>query len=97
MLVYRIAMILGISIVTLLISITLDTVLAPLPGHVQFLVQIPALVIAMDELRLWTVARAAELHVTVDEINGAFFFAAPLAAFGAASLFADIRRLTRYQ
>lgn len=92
MLVYRIAMILGISIVTLLISITLDVLLAPLPGHIQFLVQIPALVIAMDELRRWAQGRAADLHVTADDINGAFFFAAPLAAFGATSLFADIRR-----
>lgn len=93
MIVYRIAMILGISIVTLLISMTLDTVLAPLPGHVQFLIQIPALVLAMDELRHWTAARSAEFYVTVDEVNGAFFFAAPLAAFGATNLFADIRRL----
>ncbi len=93
MLVYRIAMILGISIVTLLISMTLDTVLAPLPGHVQFLIQIPALVLAIDELRNWTVAHASEFYVTVDEVNGAFFLAAPLAAFGAANLFADVRRL----
>jgi hypothetical protein len=92
MFVYRIAMILGISIATLLISITLDVLLAPLPGHIQFLVQIPALVIAMDELRQWAQAHAADLQVTMDEINGAFFFAAPLAAFGATSLFAEIRR-----
>lgn len=89
----HIALILGISIVALLISLTLDAIFAPLPGPLQFVVQIPLLALAMDSLRTWIAPYAIRQGIPNEQVNGAFFFAAPLAALGSRSLFADIRRL----
>lgn len=96
MLVARIALILGISIASLLISIILDVILAPLPHIAQFLVQIPLLVLAVDELRILALQHATTYGLTESQVNGAFFFAAPIAAFGATNLFADMARIIRY-
>ena len=95
MLIHRIALTLGISIVALLISIVLDILLAPLPPLFQFLIQVPALVIILDEFRRHAIGEAPRYGLTTEDVNGAFFLAAPLAAFGATTLFADIRRLMR--
>lgn len=89
----RIALILGISIVALLISLTLDALFAPLPGPLQFVVQIPLLVLAMDFIREWISPYAIRQGILNEQVDSAFFFAAPLAALGARSLFADIRRM----
>lgn len=89
----HIALILGISIVALLISLTLDAIFSPLPGPLQFVVQIPLLVLAMDSLRSWISPYAIRQGLLNEQVDGAFFFAAPLAALGSRSLFADIRRL----
>ncbi len=89
------ALILGVSITVLVLSIILDTLCAPLPPVVQFIVQVPVLVLAVDALRRAALARATDLELSSDEINASFFFAAPLAAFGASSLFRDIRRFIR--
>jgi hypothetical protein len=85
----RYALALGISIVALLISITLDRLLAPLPPIIQFAIQVPLLVLLVDE------GRRALLHYTQipkEDVDGAFFFAAPMAALGATSLFMDLRK-----
>jgi hypothetical protein len=89
----HIVLILGISIVALLISLTLDAIFAPLPGPLQFVVQIPLLVLAMDSLRSWITPYAIRQGILNEQVDSAFFFAAPLAALGSRSLFADIRRL----
>lgn len=89
----HIALILGISIVALLISLTLDALFAPLPGPLQFIVQIPLLVLAMDSLRAWIAPYVIRQGILNEQVDSAFFFAAPLAAVGARSLFADIRRM----
>lgn len=92
MLVARAALTIGISIAALLISIALDLLLAPLPPLAQFLVQVPTLVLLLDEARRVVLREAAAYRLTPDDVDGAFFMAAPLAALGAVSLFADIRR-----
>jgi hypothetical protein len=89
----RIALILGISISTLLISLMLDAVFAPLPGPLQFVIQIPLLVLAISALRDWIAPHAIRAGISNDQVDSSFFFAAPLAALGSRSLFADIRRL----
>lgn len=92
MLVARAALTIGISIAALLISIVLDLLFAPLPPLAQFLIQIPALVLLLDEARRVVLREAAAYQLTHEDVNGAFFMAAPLAGLGAVSLFADIRR-----
>lgn len=93
MLVYQYALALGISIVTLLISIILDTLFAPLPHLIQFIVQVPILVLVVNAFRAAVLERIGDYGLTEFDVNGAFFFAAPLAAFGAKHLFGDLRRL----
>lgn len=93
MLALRAALAIGISIAALLISIVLDSLLAPLPLVIQFLVQVPTLVLVMDELRRWLIRRLPALDESA--INGTFFLAAPIAAFAARDLFSDIRRVIR--
>lgn len=89
------ALILAISTTVLVLSLILDALCAPLPPVAQFIVQIPLLVLAVDALRRAALARANTLGLSTDEINASFFFAAPLAAFGASTLFRDIRHLLR--
>lgn len=81
----------GVSIAALLISLALDRLLAPLSAIPQFLIQIPILVLAMDYLRTLTIHYATSL-LSTDAVNGAFFFAAPLAAVGSSTLMTDIRQ-----
>jgi len=95
MLVARIALAIGISIAALLISLTLDMLLSPLPPLIQFLVQIPALVLLMDEARRVVLKEAPRYDLTEADVNGTFFFASPLAAFAAVDLFRDLRRSFR--
>lgn len=89
----RYLFILGISLGTLLLSLILDRLLAPLSPMAQFFIQVPLLVLTIDAFRRWIIARGAEFALTDTDINASFFFAAPLAALGAGSLFRDIGRL----
>jgi hypothetical protein len=96
MFVARVALVIGISIAALLISLILDTILSPLPPLIQFLVQVPALVLLMDEGRRAVLKEASYYNLTESDVNGTFFFAAPLAAFAAVDLFRDLRRSFRF-
>ena len=89
----RYAFTVGISVTALMISLALDVIFAPLPPVAQFIVQIPILVLIVDAFRHWCLVRAAELGLSDADINASFFFAAPMAALGAGSLFSDIRGL----
>lgn len=92
MILLRAALALGISIVALLISVALDTLLAPLPSALQIIVQIPALILTLDAFRQWLHTRVPP---TVD-LNSMFFLAAPLAAFASRDLFSALERLLKY-
>lgn len=89
----RIILILSVSIAAFGISLLLDLLLAPLPPILQILIQIPVLVLIIEECRRYTLANADRIGIDNFDINGAFFFTAPLAAFGAMTLFSDIRKL----
>jgi hypothetical protein len=89
----RIALAIGISIAALLISTILDALLAPLPLPLQFIVQVPALVILMEQIRSWLIHRLPALDESA--INSTFFLAAPIAALGARDLFAGLNSLMR--
>ncbi len=91
----RIILILGVSISAFTISLALDLLLSPLPPLLQFLIQVPAIVLLIEEGRTYALANETALGLTHRDINGAFFFAAPLAALAAASLFADVRKVIR--
>lgn len=92
MLATRIALILAVSIVTITVSFILDFLLAPLPAIPQFLIQVTLLVLLHNEFHRLALEYAPRLGLTERDVTGAFFFAAPLAAVGSMSLFADIRR-----
>jgi hypothetical protein len=89
----RIALAIGISIAALLISTVLDALLAPLPLPLQFMAQIPSLVIIMEEIRLWLIRRLPTLDESA--VNSTFFLAAPIAALGARDLFDGLGSLMR--
>jgi hypothetical protein len=91
MILVRAALALGISIVALLISVALDTLLAPLPTALQVTIQIPALILSLDAFRQWLHAR---IPPTID-LNPMFFLTAPLAAFASPTLFRELRLLLR--
>lgn len=93
MLQYRIALILAISIGILLISIIFDRILAPLPLIVHFLIFVPAVVLTVDEARQYTKENADMYKLRATDVDGVFFFAAPLAALAASSLFTKMRDL----
>jgi hypothetical protein len=97
MFVARVVLIIGISIAALLISLTLDLLLSPLPALMQFLIQVPAIVLLMDELRRHLLREAPRYNLTEADVNGAVFFAAPLAAFAAVDLFRDLQRSMRFR
>jgi hypothetical protein len=87
----RVVLTIVVSIVALLTSVVLDRLLAPLAVLPQFLIQVPILVLIIDEFRRLVLKEAPAYGLTVDDVNGTFFFAAPMAAFGAISLFRDLR------
>ena len=94
MIIFRVLLVIGISLATLLISITLDFLCASLPSSLQFMIQIPILVLVLEEARRWLLVHVRNLDrtLTIDDINSSFFFAAPIAAFGSMRLFHSIER-----
>ena len=87
----------AVSIATLLTALVIDLLLAPLPMVAQFLIQIPILALIMDELRRAVVKYVTRVHgLTEDDIDGTFFFAAPLAALASTHLMGDISSLLRW-
>ena len=92
----KVGLIIGISIVTLLMSIVLDTILGSLPLVAQFLIQIPVLVLSIEAIQ-----QATETYVLPhtglqkQDVDTLFLFVAPLAALGSVSLFAELRQTFR--
>lgn len=94
MILFRVLLVIGISVAALLISITLDFLCASLPTFLQFMIQIPVLVLSLEEARRWILAHIhiIDQTLTIDDINSSFFFAAPIAAFGSMRLFQSLER-----
>lgn len=91
------ALAIAVSVVTLLTALVIDLVLEPLPVVAQFVIQIPIIALVMDELRRLVVKHVAQAHgLTEDDIDGTFFFAAPLAALASTHLMGDISSLLRW-
>lgn len=92
MLAAKIILIIGISIVTLLIAIALDTILSPLPLLAQFLIQIPVLVLSIEAVQSFTEANILpRTDLQKQDVDTLFVFVAPLAALGSVSLFKELR------
>jgi hypothetical protein len=93
MIVAKFSLIIGISIITLLIAIVLDTILASLPLLAQFLIQIPVLVLSIEAVQQFTETYILpHTGLQKQEVDSLFLFVAPLAALGSVSLFAELRR-----
>jgi len=88
----RFILAIGLSVSTLGISFILDRLFHRIPYHVQFFLQIPIIIIIIDNMRLYFLAHAPQYNLTEAEINGSFFFVAPMVSIGSATLFAEIRR-----
>jgi hypothetical protein len=88
-------LIIGISSVTLLISMIIDTICSVLTYPiVKFLVQVPITVMIVNMLRDITIhLTATHFHFTETDIDGMFFFTAPLAALGSPLLFASTKEV----
>jgi hypothetical protein len=84
----RAAAVIAINLVVMIAAFGLDRAMAPLSLAWQFTVQVPVLVLLVDEFRRWCLRT---LGLTESEVNGAFFFAAPLAALASDSLMTAIR------
>ncbi len=91
----RYILIILVSLFTLLFSLVLDVLLRPIPPAMRFFIQVPVLVIVMDNMRLMLHDYAERFRLVKEHVNGAFFFAAPLAALASGSLFKDMRSLLR--
>ena len=92
----KIGLIIGISIVTLLMSIVLDNILRSLPLVAQFLIQIPVLVLSIEAIQQATETYVLpHMGLQKQDIDTLFLFVAPLAALGSVSLFAELRRTFR--
>ena len=92
----KVGLIIGISIVTLLMSIVLDTILRSLPLVAQFLIQIPILVLSIEAIQQATEAYVLPFTgLQKQDVDTLFLFVAPLAALGSVSLFAELRRTFR--
>jgi hypothetical protein len=85
--------ILAINLLVLIFAFILDSILEPLSPAAQLFVQVPLLVLAVDEFRRWTLTQSTWVGLSKADINGAFFFASPLAALGSDTLLNDIRSL----
>jgi len=92
MLIYRFLLAIVISIGSLLIAVIVDMLFSPFPTVLQFILQIPVLVIVIDESRRLLLSNMGD-SLTEGEINSCFFFAAPMAAFGSLSLFRELEKL----
>lgn len=95
MILYRFLLAIVVSIGTLLTALCLDTIFASFPTAAQYLFQIPILVIVIDEGRRLILEHGRRLGLSELDINGCFFFAAPMAAFGSFSLFKSLERILR--
>ncbi len=91
MFVERYTLIVSISVLTLGISVALDQLLSVIHPAIRFFIQVPILVILIDELRLFLHSYAAYFDMNQEHVNGAFYFSAPLAALASGTLFKDIR------
>jgi hypothetical protein len=95
MLIYRILLAIVVSVASFGIAVVIDMMFAPVPLVGRFLFQIPLLIILIDESRRWLLANINTFgnKLSVQDINGCFFFAAPLAAFGSLTLFKAFEQL----
>jgi hypothetical protein len=92
---HRVILTIVVSVIALMTSVVLDRLLAPLAVLPQFLIQVPIVVLIIDEFRRIILKEAPAYGLTPDDVNGTFFFAAPMAAFGAVTLFRDLRLIHR--
>lgn len=88
-------LILAVSICAFSISLILDLLLSALSAPLQFLIQVPTLVLLISEVRRIALSYAPQLNLNEQDVNDAFFFTAPLSALAAMSLFTNIRKIIK--
>ncbi len=86
-------LILFVNVIVISAAFGIDFALAPLTPITQFFVQIPILVLLIDWIYRTVIAYKDRIGVSSLDIDAAFVFAAPLAAFASPTLFADLRKV----
>jgi hypothetical protein len=80
-----------VSAIVLVIAVVVDKLCMPLPIHLQFLVQVPIIILVVDALRNY--ALGSSLDLADSEINACFFMASPMVSIGSVSLYSGIKAL----
>jgi hypothetical protein len=88
----RVILAVSLSFVTLIIAFLLDNFFVLFPYHLQFILEIPTIIIIIDSIRLYFLENAYYFNLSEADINGCFFFVAPMVSIGASSLFSELRR-----
>jgi hypothetical protein len=80
-----------VSVIVLVIAVVVDKLCKDLPIHLQFLVQVPIIILVVDALRNYVLDSSLELSDA--EINACFFMASPMVSIGSVSLYSGIKAL----
>lgn len=80
-----------VSAVVLVIAVVVDKLCKGLPIHLQFVVQVPIIILVVDALRNYVLDSPIELSDS--EINACFFMASPMVSIGSISLYSGIKSL----
>jgi hypothetical protein len=78
-----------VSAIVLIIAIGADKLCKTLPIHLQFVVQVPIIILLVDALR--NIVLDSPIELSDSEINACFFMASPMVSIGSASLYSGIR------
>jgi hypothetical protein len=81
-----------VAATVLVIAVAADKLCRFLPLHLQFVVQVPIIILMIDALRNYVLA-ISTLGLTDSEINACFFMASPMVSIGSVSLGLGIKAL----
>jgi hypothetical protein len=81
------------AMVTLFIAVGIDRLLSPLSFGLKFIIQVPAVVFAIDGLRRLVLDTAHMFELEAADVNGCFFLASPMVSVGSVHLMSGIKAL----
>ena len=81
-----------VAATVLVIAVAADKLCRFLPLHLQFVVQVPIIILMVDALRNYVLATST-FGLSDSEINACFFMASPMVSIGSVSLYTGIKAL----
>lgn len=81
-----------VAATVLVIAVVVDKLCRFLPFHLQFVVQVPIIILMIDWLRNSVLSTSA-FGLSDSEVNACFFMASPMVSIGSESLYDGIRAL----